>query len=117
MKPACKILTLFSLVILLSGFQIIKTSLNITVRDELGNIVEGASAQLFETEDDYLKEQNAVAADSTDKHGIVRFKDLKAISYYVIIRKGDKDNSGGGERTAELEPKRINKVTIVIQPL
>jgi hypothetical protein len=117
MKPASKILTLFSLVLLFSGFQIIKTTLHITVRDELGNIVEGASVQLFETEDDYLKEQNAVAADSTDKHGIVRFKDLKPISYYVIIRKGDKDNSGGGERTAELEPKRINKVTIVIQPL
>lgn len=115
MKRGLKILSVLSLIVLLSGFQIIKTTLNITVRDELGNIVEGASAQLFETEDDYLKEQNAVAADSTDKHGIVRFKDLKAMSYYVIIRKDDKDNSGGGERTAELEPKRINKVTIVIQ--
>lgn len=117
MKPVFKLLTLVSIVILLSGFQIIKTTLHITVRDELGNIVEGASAQLFETEEDYLKEQNAVAVDSTDKHGIVRFKDLKPMSYYVIVRKGDKDNSGGGERTAELEPKRINKVTIVIQAL
>jgi hypothetical protein len=115
MKRGYQIFSVLSLLVLISGFQIIKTTLNITVRDELGNIVEGASAQLFETEDDYLKEQNAVAADSTDKHGVVRFKDLKAISYYVIIRKDDKDNSGGGERTAVLEPKRINKVTIVIQ--
>lgn len=115
MKRGSKILFVLFLTILLSGFQIIKTTLHITVRDELGNIVEGASAQLFETEEDYLKEQNAVATDSTDKHGVVRFKDLKPMSYYVIIRKDDKDNSGGGERTAELEPKRINKVTIVIQ--
>ena len=35
--------------------------------------------------------------------------------YFVIVRKGDKDNSDGGERTARLEEKRMNKVTIIIQ--
>lgn len=115
MTPLSKILTLFTLVFSLSSFQLIKTTLHITVRDELGNIVEGASVQLFETEDDYLKEENVAAEGTTDKNGIVRLKDLKPLAYYVIVRQGDKDNSGGGERTAELEAKRINKVTIVIQ--
>ncbi len=115
MNRTSGILTCLSLVILLSAFQIIKTTLHITVRDELGNIVEGATVQLFETEDDYLKEENIVQEGATDKHGIVKFKNLQAISYFVIIRKDDKDNSGGGERTAVLEAKRINKVTIVIQ--
>ena len=115
MTPIQKTICLFSLTLLLSSFQLIKTTLHITVRDELGNTVQDASVQLFETEEDYLKEENVVAQDSTDKRGIVRFKDLKPISYYVIIRHGDKDNSGGGERTAELEERRINKVTIVIQ--
>jgi len=115
MKPISKVLTVLSLAILLSGFQLIKTSLNITVRDELGNIVEGATVQLFETEDDYLKEENVVMESTTDKNGVVKLKELKPIAYYVIVRKDDKDNSGGGERTAELEAKRINKVTIVIQ--
>jgi hypothetical protein len=115
MKTSLKILGLVSFVLLISGFQLIKTTLNITVRDELGNIVEDAAVQLFETEDDYLKEENQVAEGKTDKNGIVKFKDLKAMPYYVIVRKDDKDNSGGGERTAELEGKRINKVTIVIQ--
>lgn len=115
MSPLSRILTIASLAVLLSGFQLIKTTLHITVRDDLGNIVEGATVQLFETEDDYNKEENVVAEGATDKYGIVKFKDLKAISYYVIVRKDDKDNSGGGERTAELEAKRINKVTIVIQ--
>lgn len=115
MNPITKILSLFSLVLILSSFQLIKTTLHITVRDELGNIVEGATVQLFETEDDYLKEENIAIEGATDKNGIVKFKDLKPIAYYVIIRHEDKDNSGGGERTAELEPKRINKVTIVIQ--
>jgi hypothetical protein len=115
MNPISKFLGIVSLLVLLSGFQLIKTSLNITVRDELGNIVEGATVQLFETEDDYLKEKNVAAEASSDKNGIVKLKDLKAMAYYVIVRKDDKDNSGGGERTAELEAKRINKVTIVIQ--
>lgn len=115
MNPVSKTLTILSLAILLSGFQLIKTTLHITVRDELGNIVEDATVQLFETEDDYLKEENIVAEGTTDKNGIVKLKDLKAIAYYVIVRKDDKDNALGGERTAELEAKRINKVTIVIQ--
>lgn len=115
MKPHLKIFALTSIVLFLSAFQLIKTTLHITVRDELGNIVEGATVQLFETEDEYLKEENVVAEATTDKKGIVRLKDLKPIAYYVIVRKDEKDNSGGGEKTAELEPKRINKVTIVIQ--
>lgn len=115
MKYSSGILVIGFLFVCLSAFQIIKTTLHITVRDELGNIVDGASVQLFETEEDYLKEENIVAQDSTDKRGVVRFKDIKPMAYYVIVRKDDKDNSGGGERTAELDPKRINKVTIVIQ--
>ena len=110
-----RIITLLSLILILSSFQLIKTTLHITVRDELGNIVEGATVQLFETEDDYLKEENVVTEGATDKNGIVKFKDLKPMAYYVIVRHEDKDNSGGGERTAELEAKRINKLTIVIQ--
>ena len=115
MSPLSKILGIVSLAVFLSGFQLIKTTLHITVRDELGNIAEGATVQLFETEDDYLKEKNIVAEGTSDKNGIVKLKELKSIAYYVIVRKDDKDNSGGGERTAELEAKRINKVTIVIQ--
>lgn len=115
MNPVSKILIALSLGILLSGFQLIKTQLSVTVRDELGNIVEGATVQLFETEQDYTREENIVAEGITDKNGNLKLKELKAIAYYVIVRKEDKDNSGGGERTAKLEAKRINKVTIVIQ--
>jgi hypothetical protein len=98
-----------------SAFQLLKTSLGITVRDEVGNIVTGATIQLFETEDDYQQEQNVVAEGVTDDKGYYRFKEVKAISYFVIVRKDDKDNSGGGERTGKLDEGRINKVTIVIQ--
>jgi hypothetical protein len=104
-----------SLLIILSGFQIIKTTLNLTVRDEVGNTVEGATVQLFEKEEDYTAEKNVAVEGTTDAKGVLKLKDLKAMSYFVIVRKDDKDNSGGGERTGKLEEKRINKVTIVIQ--
>lgn len=103
------------IVILAMSFQLIKTTLHITVRDELGNIVKGASVQLFEKEDDYNNEQNVAAQGVTDEKGILKLKELKATSYYVIVRKDDKDNSGGAEKTPKLEEKKINKVTIIIQ--
>lgn len=114
MKKSLPIL-IAALLIVCSAFQIIKTSLGVTVRDEVGNIVVGATVQLFEKEEDYTAEKNVAAEGVTDEKGYIRFKDLKNISYFVIVRKDDKDNSGGGERTGKLEEKKINKVTIVIQ--
>ena len=103
------------LVVVSSAAQIIKTSLNVTVRDEVGNTVEGATVMLFEKEEDYQKETNVAAQGVTDNKGYLKLKELKSIQYYVIVRKGDKDNSGGGEQTGKLEAKKMNKVTIVIQ--
>jgi hypothetical protein len=96
-------------------FQIIKTQMNVTIRNELGNTEDGVTVQLYETEDDYKAEKNAAAEGLTDEKGVAKFKDLKAISYFVLAKKGDKNNFGGGEQTGKLEAKRINKVTIVIE--
>ena len=84
--------------ITIASGQIFKTSLTLTVRDELGNTVEGASIKLFEKESDYNKETNAVAEGTTDPKGVAKFKALRPIAYFVLVRKGDKDNAGGGER-------------------
>ncbi len=99
----------------LSAFQLIKTSINITVRNETGNTVEGATVWLFEKEEDYNAEENIVAEGVTDSKGYLKLKELKSMPYYVIVRKGDKDNAGGGEKIGKLEANKINKVTIVIQ--
>lgn len=115
MKPAIRTLLIITFLVAVSAFQIIKTTLTVTVRDELGNIVEGAKVQLFENEADYTAEKNVAAEGVTDKKGILKLKELKAIPYYVIVRKDDKDNSGGGEQVGKLEEKKINKVTIIIQ--
>lgn len=115
MRTLVRTLSAFALVATLASFQLMKTSLNITVRDEVGNTVEGATVQLFEKEEDYTSEKNIAVEGVTDSKGNFKFKELKPISYFVIVRKDDKDNSGGGERTGKLEEKKINKVTVVIQ--
>lgn len=95
--------------------QIFNTSLTITVRDELGNTVEGVSVKLFAREDDYIKEKNQILEGTTDAKGVVKFKKLSPESYFVLCRKGDKDNTGGGEKISQLTKGEFNKVTIVIQ--
>jgi len=115
MKKSLLFFSILTFAVVVSGFQIIKTSLNVTVRDETGNTVGGASVQLFEKEEDYKAETNIVAEGVTDEKGFLKMRELKPVSYFVIVRKGDKDNSDGGERTAKLEEKRMNKVTIIIQ--
>lgn len=115
MKKSSLVVMFVALIVVCSAFQIVKTSLGVTVRDEVGNIVVGATVQLYEKEEDYTAEKNVAVEGVTDDKGYIRFKELKAISYFLIVRKDDKDNSGGGERTGKLEEKKINKVTVVIQ--
>ena len=115
MKTPAKIFLGLAIIILASSFQLLKTYLTITVRDEVGNTVSDATVQLFEKEEDYNKEENVAMEGVTDNKGELKLKDLKAMSYFVIVRKDDKDNAGGGERTGKLDEKKVNKVTIVIQ--
>jgi len=92
------------------------TSLKITVLNELGNPVEGASVQLFKTDEDYRAETNAVGeAQLTNQKGKVTFKKLESIVYYVNVEKGDKNNDGAGVQTDTLKTGLLNKVTIIIE--
>lgn len=103
------------MLLLMSAQLLIKTQIVITVRNELGNTEEGVKVQLYKNEEDYKAEKNVAFEGVTDKKGVVRFKDLKAITYFLLARKDDKDNFGGGEQTGKLEEGRINKVTVIIQ--
>lgn len=108
-------------IVLLSAFaftnsELINTSLKITVRNELGNLEEGVSVQLFPTEEDYRNETNPVTEKQmTDKKGQVKFKDLEGKVYFVNATKGDKNNIGAGVQTDTLIEGKMNKVTIIIE--
>lgn len=96
--------------------QIFNTSLQITVRNELGNAVEGAEVILYKTEQDYENNTNPVIEPQhTNEKGVVSIKKLEATEYYVNVSKDDANNFGAGVQTGKLEPKKINKVTIIIE--
>ena len=50
-----------------------------------------------------------------EKKGIAKFNKLKPEAYFILARKADKDNAGGGEKIGKLEEGKFNKVTIIIQ--
>lgn len=100
--------------ILLASFQLFKTNLRITVRNELGNIESGATVAVYKTKEDYDKGINPVALDKTDDKGTVVYDNMEAIVYYVTAEKGDRNNFGAGEKTEPLTPNKTNKMTIII---
>ncbi len=119
MKNRRKLLGLVLVASILFAFKAdhsFATSLKITVLDELGNIVEGASVQLFTTDANYRAEENAATeAQLTDKKGKTTFKKLESIVYFVNVEKGDKNNDGAGVQTDVLKTGLLNKVTIIIE--
>lgn len=92
------------------------TSIKITVRNDLGNLEENVSVQLFPTEEDYRNETNPVTeVQYTDKKGRVKFKGLEPTVYFINAEKGDKNNIGAGVQTDTLIAGKLNKVTIIIE--
>jgi len=99
----------------LPQFQLIKTSLQITVRNTLGNLEEGAEVKLYKTDEDYRNDTNMVAKETTDEKGRAKFKDVEPTVYYLDVRKGEMNNFGAAIKTDSLAEKRMNKVTIIIE--
>jgi len=117
-----KIFPVFLFIIVLGfyGFsdhnQVLNTSLRITVLDYLGNTVEGATVNIYPTENDYRNETNPVQEKQlTDKKGRVTFKKLEPVIYFVYVVKDDMNNVGGGVQTDTLEGGKVNKVNIIIE--
>ena len=110
-----KLLSIILVLIAVASFAaLLKTSMNVTVRDETGNLVVGANIKLYANREDWEKEIGHFAEGVTDEKGIFKFKDISHASIFLLVRKGDKDNTGGGEQT-KLESGKINKVTVIIQ--
>jgi hypothetical protein len=95
--------------------QSLKSKLQITVIDGLGNLVEGADVKIFAIEADYKSTKNEVSAGKTDKKGRVKFKGLaEGKVYFLDVRKGDLMNDGRAVQTSPLT-KGTNRVNVVIE--
>ena len=95
--------------------QVLTTKLQVTVRDDAGNLVEGATVRLFASEADYTKEENQIGKTlKTNTKGQASFDALEPKEYYIIVEKEDMDNSDGGSKVEAIKPNRINKITVII---
>ena len=97
--------------------QLFKTALRVTVLDDSGNVMEGATVRLFASEKDYKEEKNAIKPDeaSTDDKGVIWFRDIEAKEYWVLAEKGDKNNWESGIKTEPLLQKKVNRINIIIE--
>ena len=94
--------------------QLIKTQLRLSVKNNLGKEEEGVRVRLYATEEDYKAEKNMVQEHYTNRKGIVVFKDLQPIKYYINAVKDNKTNYGNGEVSEPLKEKQINQMLVII---
>lgn len=96
--------------------QVLTTALRVTVRDNLGNVVDSAEVQIFRTKEEYEQEINPVGGvQYTDKKGRIRYTGIEPQAYYINVEKGDMNNYGAGTMTEELTAKRSNNLTVIIE--
>jgi len=94
----------------------LKTSLRVTILNELGNIEDSVAVTIYRHENDYREELNSVVPTQyTDVKGRTTFSDLEAIEYYIHAEKGDKTNVGAGVVADTLQKGKLNKLTIIIE--
>ncbi|OHX68156.1 hypothetical protein [Flammeovirga pacifica] len=125
MTNLSKLIVLIFLGVVASSFKAIPTEeastyfinpiLQVTVMDDRGNVVEGASVTIYETEDDAWDEENGIEAKTkTNQNGRVKFtKGLKEKAYYVVAKKG-KLVSEDGLKSTKLKKNKVNKVNVII---
>ncbi|MFW5762175.1 MAG: carboxypeptidase-like regulatory domain-containing protein [Cyclobacteriaceae bacterium] len=96
--------------------QLFPTVLKVTVLDDIGNPVQGATVTLYNNETDYHNRENpAYESAETDEKGEVRFKKIDARRYLIEAEKGDMSNEGGGIETQHLEKGKVNQIRIIIE--
>ena len=95
--------------------QMLKTKLQVEVRNDLGNSVQGAIVTLYKTQADYENNENPVQSGETDEKGRIVFKELDPVSYFVDARTEDLSNDGRGVQTTKLIAKKKNLIATIIE--
>lgn len=88
--------------------------MRITVLNNLGNPVEGASIRIYTSQEAYDASEPAVASGSSDQRGRFKVKDLEPTVYFIEAEKDDLNNIGNGIVTDTLREGRMNKVNVII---
>lgn len=93
------------------------TSLEITLKDNLGNNLQDVVVKLFSSQDDWENQTNQVGSTKySDASGVVRFNDLSNIKYYWYAEKGCANNIYGSITTVSpIEKTKVTTVTSILE--
>ena len=95
--------------------QPLPTSLEITLKDNLGNNVSGAAVKLYSSESDWINGTNQVGVTQfSDGSGKVKFTNLSNIKYYWFVEKDCQNNVNGSITSTSALTANINNLANVI---
>ncbi len=114
MKRVSIILSVLVLGVMLASMALLKTQLQVSVLDDAGNFQVGAEVSLYLNAKDYEANKPSMKSQKTDRKGRTKFVGLAPVDYFILVKKGNKDNVLGGERTGKLVEGKINKVNVII---
>lgn len=91
------------------------TSLEISLKDELGSPVVGATVKLYSSESDYLNERGQIQGSKTSNSaGVVLFENLSSIKYYFSANKDCLTNAFGGVATSTVLASNTKNMTTAV---
>jgi hypothetical protein len=91
------------------------TSLEITVVDNVGNIISGAVVKIYKSYDDWNSQLNVISSQTTDIFGKVSFTYLNPTKYFWLASKDCLNNiNESNTTTTNLTSNVINKVNCML---
>jgi hypothetical protein len=91
------------------------TSLEVTLKDNLGNKISGASVKLYSSQTNWNNGANQVGTTQfSDASGKVKFNDLSNIKYFWFAEKDCQNNVNGGITTTSALTANVNNTVDVI---
>jgi hypothetical protein len=91
------------------------TVLKMTVTDNLGNPVSGATVTLYLSQSSFLNQTNAITSNTTGTNGIAIFSGLSPVVYYWRVIKGCQTNFNGAITSSALTANITNNTIVVLQ--
>lgn len=93
------------------------STLELTIKNELGNLIPGATVKLYSNETDWRNQTNQIGSTKiTGSDGIVNFTNIDDIKYYWYVEKDCENNVNGAVTTVTpLSNTLKNRLDVILK--